>query len=93
MSRFVSIEPVGILKACTTKVRMKSARMTATTMDSRYSRTVDFWKATVVTVTPPTLEHGQEGLLRDVHGAHPLHPLLAFLLLLEELALAEMSPP
>src|SRR5262245_49327235 len=33
-------------------------------------------------------QHREEGLLRDVHGADPLHPLLAFLLLLEQLALA-----
>src|SRR5262249_25320444 len=33
------------------------------------------------------LQHGQEGLLRDLHRAHLLHPLLALLLLLEELAL------
>ena len=38
MSRLGSIEPVGILNACTTKVRMKSARMTAMTIDSKYSR-------------------------------------------------------
>ena len=42
MSRFVSIDPVGILKAWTAKVRMNRARMTATTMDSRYSRAIDF---------------------------------------------------
>ena len=42
MSRFSSIEPVGILNACTTNVRMKSARMTAMTIDSKYSRSVDF---------------------------------------------------
>jgi hypothetical protein len=42
MSRLFSIEPVGILKACTMKVRTKSARMTATQIDSKYSRAVDF---------------------------------------------------
>src|SRR5437764_4508720 len=42
MRRFSSIEPVGILNACTTNVRMKSARMTAITIDSKYSRIVDF---------------------------------------------------
>ena len=42
MSRFSSIEPVGILKACTTNVRMNSARITAMTIDSKYSRSVDF---------------------------------------------------
>ena len=45
MSRLGSIEPVGILKAWTAKVRMKRARMTATTIDSRYSRPTDFLKA------------------------------------------------
>ena len=38
MSRLFSIEPVGILKAWTTNVRMNSARMTAMTIDSKYSR-------------------------------------------------------
>src|SRR5579862_482462 len=33
------------------------------------------------------LQHRQEGLLRDLHAAHPLHPLLAFLLLLQQFAL------
>ena len=42
MSRLFSIDPVGILKACTTNVRMKVARMKATTRDSRYSRATDF---------------------------------------------------
>ena len=38
------MEPVGILKACTMNVRMKVARMNATTSDSRYSRATDFLK-------------------------------------------------
>ena len=41
MSRFSSIDPVGILKACTTHVRTNRARMTAMTIDSKYSRAVD----------------------------------------------------
>ena len=45
MSRFSSIDPVGILNACTTNVRMNSARMTAMTIDSKYSRSVDFLKS------------------------------------------------
>ena len=36
------MDPVGILKAWMAKVRMKRARMTATTTDSRYSRATDF---------------------------------------------------
>ena len=44
MRRFVSMDPVGILKAWTENVRMKRARMTATAIDSRYSRAVDFLK-------------------------------------------------
>ena len=42
MSRLFSIEPVGILKACTTNVRMNNARITAMMTDSKYSRAVDF---------------------------------------------------
>src|SRR5687768_17286726 len=42
ISRLFSIEPVGILNACTTNVRTKSARITATHSDSKYSRGVDF---------------------------------------------------
>jgi hypothetical protein len=38
------MDPVGILKACTTNVRMKVARMKATTRDSSYSRATDFLK-------------------------------------------------
>ena len=34
------------------------------------------------------LQDGEESLLRDLHAAHLLHPLLAFLLLLQQLALA-----
>jgi hypothetical protein len=41
-SRFGFIEPVGILNAWKTNVRTKSARTTATRIDSKYSRTVDF---------------------------------------------------
>mgnify|MGYP003350333676 CR=1 FL=1 len=43
MSRLFSIDPVGILKACTMNVRTKSARITATQIDSKYSRIVVFW--------------------------------------------------
>ena len=42
MSRFGSIEPVGILNAWTTNVRMNSASTTAMTSDSKYSRATDF---------------------------------------------------
>src|SRR4029079_10859463 len=44
MRRFVSMDPVGILNACTMNVRMNVARMKATTRDSRYSRATDFLK-------------------------------------------------
>src|SRR5712691_12712916 len=50
MSRFSSIDPVGILKAWTTKVRMNSARMTAMTIDSKYSRRIDFLKPSLICV-------------------------------------------
>src|SRR5207245_7362586 len=34
------------------------------------------------------LEHREERFLRDLHGAHLLHPLLSFLLVFERLAFA-----
>src|SRR5438128_1755456 len=90
MSRLGSIDPEGILKACTTNVRMNSASTTAITSDSKYSRAIDFLNAGVARRLPfgSDLQHGQERLLRDLHASHALHALLAFLLLLQQLALA-----
>src|SRR6185436_6077507 len=99
MSRLFSIEPVGILNACTTNVRMNSARITAITIDSKYSRPVDFLKSPVTRCRPflrrvgtnpdalllgAHLQDGQEGFLRNLHAADALHALLAFLLFLEQ---------
>src|SRR4051812_42479367 len=42
ISRFFSMEPEGILNACTTQVRAKVAKMTAISRASRYSRSSDF---------------------------------------------------
>ena len=58
MSRLFSIDPVGILKACTTNVRMKSARMTAMTIDSKYSRTVDFLNSVIFSLALGLLTPG-----------------------------------
>src|SRR4029077_16232048 len=95
MRRFSSIDPVGILNACTTNVRMKSARITAMTIDSKYSRTVDFLNSGIIYLRAaalfcfrPHLEHRQEGLLRDLDAADALHPFLSFLLFLEQLPLS-----
>ena len=41
MSRFSSMEPVGILKACTAKVRAKTAKISVIRSTSRYSRKSD----------------------------------------------------
>ena len=51
------------------------------------------WTRTISRCRPRELEHGQERLLRHLHPADLLHALLAGLLLLEQLALALMSPP
>src|SRR3954470_12902682 len=88
MSRLFSIDPVGILKAWMTKVRMNSARMTAMTIDSKYSRSVDLRKVCSAIVIGAHLENGEERFLRDLDPPDALHALLAFLLLLEQLALA-----
>src|SRR6266498_3442469 len=60
MSRFCSIDPVGILNAWTTKVRMKSARITAMTIDSKYSRRVDFLKVVSGMLAQQIFGHGDE---------------------------------
>src|SRR6266542_1556536 len=53
---------------------------------SAIERRRESWKFTLLPVVHA--KDGQEGLLRDLDGTDPLHALLAFLLLLEELALA-----
>src|SRR2546423_15358333 len=90
MRRFSSIDPVGILKAWTTNVRMKSARTTAMTIDSKYSRRIDFLKLSAMLALGlgAHLQNREERFLRDLDLADALHPLLAFLLFLEELAFA-----
>src|SRR5204863_6821864 len=98
MSRFSSIDPVGILNACTTKVRMKKARITAITIDSKYSRRVDFLNVgrslpgTAVAIRSiigagADFQHGQEGLLRNFDFPDALHALFAFFLLFQQLPL------
>src|SRR5262245_39902965 len=97
------MEPDGMVNACTTKARISSARRTATTMASPYSRTSDFRRGGAVTAAGAdvsgrvsvsftiailALQHRQERLLGDFDSADLLHALLAFLLLLEKLALA-----
>src|SRR5437773_11645894 len=95
MSRFSSIEPVGILNACTTNVRMKNARMTAMTIDSKYSRSVDFlndcWTTAVaissIIGSGADLQHCQKGFLRNFDLSDALHALFAFFLLFQQLSL------
>src|SRR4029453_1905582 len=95
MRRFSSIDPVGILNACTTNVRMNSARMTAMTIDSKYSRSVDFLNGSAISPLlglRPHLQHGEKRFLRDLHFADLLHALLALFLFLEQLAFARDMP-
>src|SRR5271156_1826420 len=105
MSSVGSIEPDGILYACTKNVRMKIASTSAMNIASPYSRATDFWpgarsvsralsgctlemlragSATIALL--PDLEQGQESLLRNLDAPNLFHPLLAFLLLLEQLS-------
>src|SRR5438477_9894246 len=71
---------------------MKNARMTAMTIDSKYSRTVDFLKETAVAIrsiigSSADLQHRQEGFLRDFDLSDALHALFAFFLLFQQLSL------
>src|ERR671921_393427 len=82
ISRLFSIDPVGILNACTTHVRTNSARITAMTIDSKYSRRTDFLNAVAIAgalLLLADLEDGEKGFLRNFDPADALHPLLAFL--------------
>src|SRR5713101_2952663 len=98
------MEPEGIVKACTANWRMKRARSTAMMMASEYSRKRDLRRGRATGGAAPVsrsgrtwrsfmrgrsaLEHRQERFLRHLDLADLFHPLLAFLLLLEQLTLA-----
>src|SRR5208282_5408915 len=105
MSNVGSIEPDGILYACTKNVRMKIASTSAMNIASPYSRATDFCAGarsasralsgctlemlragSATTALLPDLEQGQKSLLRNLDPPDLFHPLLAFLLLLEQLA-------
>src|SRR6202162_1961640 len=105
MSSVGSIEPDGILYACTKNVRIKIASTSAMNIASPYSRATDFCpgarsdsralsgctlemlRAGSATIALfPDLEQGQESLLRNLDAPDLFHPLLAFLLLLEQLS-------
>src|SRR6266481_6370576 len=105
MSSVGSIEPDGILYACTKNVRMKTASRSAMIIASTYSRVTDFCAAarsasrafngctlemlragSATAALLPDLEQGQESLLRNLDAPDLFHPLLAFLLLLEQLS-------
>src|SRR6185295_8130277 len=98
------MEPEGIVNACTANWRMKRASSTAMMIASEYSRKSDLRRGRVMGGGEPmsrsgrtwrsfmrrrsALEHRQERFLRHLDPADLFHPLLAFLLLLEQLALA-----
>src|SRR5882724_12216961 len=79
ISRFCSIEPEGILNACTMKVRAKVAKITAIRSASRYSRETDFSVCIEVGVggsladqpegsPPPCIGHEVQGRAAEVPG-------------------------
>src|SRR6202167_626187 len=83
MSSVGSIEPDGILYACTKKVRMKTASTSAMII----ACALEMLRAGSATAALlPDLEQGQESLLRNLDASDLFHPLLAFLLLLEQLS-------
>src|SRR5512141_859284 len=87
-----SMDPDGILNACRRRVRTIRAMINATPNASAYSRTFPFLDPDAripssAIISLLDLEYGQERLLGNLDGADLLHPLLPFLLLLQELQL------
>ena len=76
----VITEPDGILKAWTTKARMKSARKSAMTSASAYSLISLSVLGFISSLIVARLEGCKEGFLGQLDVAHALHAALAFLL-------------
>src|SRR5437879_12338592 len=70
----------GVVTTSTGPVRRASASSSGVVSTTSPRNAV--WMTRLV-----NLQHRQEGLLRDLHGPHLLHPLLSFLLFLQQLAL------
>src|SRR6185503_20826095 len=64
----------------------KRSRTRKIVSPSAMERRNESWKFTLLPLVHA--QDGQEGFLRDLYGPDPLHPLLAFFLLFQELALA-----
>jgi len=82
---FSSIEPVGILKPVPRSAD-EQREITAMTIDSKYSRSVDFLKSVVIPVRPHLST--RETLPAGSALSRPASCASAFLLFLEQLALA-----
>src|SRR3546814_1294184 len=69
--------------------KIRSARVSALAAKPPWRRLLRFANPeSPIPASLVLLQHGEEGLLRDLHAADLLHPLLAFLLLLQQLLLA-----
>src|SRR5688500_8522125 len=77
------VEPSGVVRT-STGPRLASSAISGVVRTTSPRKLV----CTTSDVTSLNLKNGEEGLLRNLHRTDLLHPLLAFLLLLEELALA-----
>src|SRR5215470_7320018 len=86
LGRSAPSPPRSRRRTCTRKCRSSPVRRARA--PSRTARRLSSYRAPRLSLLLVEIEHGEEGLLRNLDRADLLHPLLALLLLLEQLALA-----
>ena len=93
ISRVLSMDPEGILKACKRKVRMNRARSRAMKMASAYSLKTLFWRTCCLALEIELIplfsicpQNSQKRILRDFDFSYLLHLFFTGFLFFQELS-------